>query len=126
MNNLRLWVAILALTSFGAGVGAGSFLSAQTHRAVDSQPFDDYHRRFVEQFELSPKRSKALEQLLTLYTKDVDDLQQEHLSRSMAQMQDDMTRLGREYHDYIRNSVLPAHQRDEFDARALAQPWTSP
>ena len=73
MNNLRLWILLLALTCFGAGVGTGVLYSSQTYRSpVDSKPLADYHRYFVDRFELSPVRAWGLEQILAQYAKETE------------------------------------------------------
>ena len=58
MNNVRLWVVLLALTSFLAGLSSGLFVAAREREPQRSQgPFDDYRTAFVERFQLDPRRS---------------------------------------------------------------------
>lgn len=124
MNNLRFWIAVLALTCFGAGVGAGSFLSLKTERnSAEPKPFAEYRERFVRQFELSPERAQQLDLLLDNYARSIEDVEQQYLARSLSDMEQELEALGVRYHGYIRDSVLPRSRRAEFDALSEGLTW---
>jgi hypothetical protein len=123
VNSLRLWIAILGLACFGAGTGFGFQLSLRMHpRQLEGGPFEDYQREFSAKFQLSPERSRLLGQLLTNYAAEIESLKQARLARSMSGMEGDLQSLGREYHDLIRNYVLPPGQRPDFDQLAAWSP----
>ena len=123
MNSLRLWIVILGLACFGAGTGFGFQLSLRMHpRQLAGGPFEDYQREFCAKFQLSPERSHLLGQLLTNYAAEIESLKQARLARSMSGMEGDLQSLGREYHDLIRNHVLPPGQRSDFDQLAVWKP----
>jgi len=119
VNGLRAWIVLLALTAFGAGTGAGVLLSMRLHpRQVESGPFEDYQRRFTDQFDLSAERSRLLGEVLTAYAAAIEDLEQRQLARGMSDLEDEIEALGREYHTLIRDHVLPPDRRPEFDRLA--------
>ena len=123
MSSLRLWIAILALACFGAGTGFGFQLSLRMHpRQLAGGPLEDYQRQFSAQFQLSPERTRLLGQLLANYAAEIENLKQARLARSMSEMEGDLQSLGREYHDLIRNHVLPPGQRPDFDELAAWSP----
>jgi len=123
VKSLRLWIGILALACFGAGTGFGFQLSLRMHpRQFAGGPFEDYQREFSERFRLSPERTRLLGQLLANYAAEIENLKQARLERSMSAMEGDLQSLGREYHDLIRNHVLPPGQRPDFDQLAAWSP----
>lgn len=125
MGAMRIWVVVLALVSFSAG-GVGGLLLAPQGSAVYAETghFRDYHRHFVERFELSPERANLLGSLLRHYERDFESVRQRALERSMSDMEPELVRLGNRYRDIIRNNVLPESQRDQFTEFAQAQPWS--
>ena len=125
MAILRVWVVVLALTSFSAGA-MGGLLVAESG-SEDLGPgghFRDYHRHFVEHFDLSPERARLLAGLLRRYEQDFEDVRQRALERSRSEMEPELVLLGNRYRGIIRNNVLPERQRDEFTEYALARPWS--
>ena len=117
MNQLRVWIALLALVSGLAGFAAGR-LTAPSAAVPDGGPFADYRARMVTAFDLTPDRERALEVLLDRYQRDVEALKTQNLERH----QPELVRLGDTYRGWIRDKVLPREQRAQFDAMVAASP----
>ena len=123
MKNLRLWTLLLALVSFGSGLAAGLLVSGRLRPAPPGgAPFEDYHRRFVTSFELSPERSRLLAELLRNYDRELEEVRQRAVASSLSDMEPDLRRLGLRYRGLIRDHVLPAGRREEFDQLARLDP----
>ncbi len=123
MTNLRLWVVILALVAFLAGVATGPWVSAWVKPA--SQPptggtFGAYERALVDRFQLAPERQAPLRAILDAYERDLERIKDRHMADYMSSMEPDLSKLGRAYREEIRDKVLPAEQRAEFNRLALA------
>lgn len=109
---LRLWIAILAVTAFLAGLAGGVVLGLQVRpEPVESGPFGDYERLLVERFELSPERERALRVVLEQYQRQVDGL----FTRNAEELEPELARLGVRFRSVVRDSVLPPDRREEFD-----------
>jgi hypothetical protein len=114
--DLRPWVLLLAIASFGAGLGAGWWSRGQSEAQPAAEPaFAGFERRFVEEFDLSSDRARALRALLANYQQDLGRVEQVALTSGMAGQGAELSRLGVRYRDWIRNLVLPPDQRDRFD-----------
>jgi len=125
MSRLRSWVVCLALTSFLAGGLAGVLYERQRSAAdrVPEKPFGAYQALFARRFELSPERQRLFSQVVRHYHSELEDVRQRALEESMGTLEPELTRLGLRYRDLIRNHVLPAADRGEFDRLASAVPW---
>jgi len=125
VTNLRLWVAILALTAFLAGVATGPWVSAwfmPGPRVVSDGAFDEYERALAQTFDLSPERRAPLRAILDEYRRDIERIKDRHMADYMSSMEPDLRLLGRAYREEIRDKVLPESRREEFNRLALAIP----
>ena len=120
MTNLRLWILVLAGTCFAAGLGAGVLVgegratrSLPSTRARD--PSADYRRLFEATFDLAPARRELAAELLRRYDEEVEEIRQRALARSIAEIEDELARVGLRYRDAIRNHELPPPERERFD-----------
>lgn len=121
MNQIRLWIAVLAVTSALAGLAAGVLTGLSLHPPQPStRPFADYEARLVAQFDLDdePIRVEALRAFLENYHRDVEELE----SRHMELIEPELERLGRTCRQLIRDRVLPPGRRAEFDRLASGTP----
>ena len=127
-GRLRAWIGLLALTAALAGGVAGVALERQRLGAggPPAAPFEAYERLVRASFELSPERAQAFSQVLRRYQRDLDAIRQGALEDSMGRLEPELVRLGLRYRDLIRNHVLPAADRGEFDRLAQAAPWSAP
>lgn len=128
MTNLRLWVAILALTAFLAGLACGPLLARrflEPVHAAPAGPFVEFERRLAEQFELSADRREPLHALLEQYRRDIESIKDRHLADYMTAMEPELAELGRTYRERIRDRVLPEAKRAEFDRLAAELPATT-
>lgn len=110
MNSLRLWIVLLALVAGLAGFAAGR-LTAPVQAQSTSGPFPGYTERMQSTFDLSPDRVRALRLLLERYDRDIENLKIRHLD----DLRPELVRLGDTYRDWIRDKVLPADRRSDFD-----------
>lgn len=117
MNDVRLWVLILALTSFAAGLGAGVLVGeSRGEQDLALERSRDYRHMFLDTFELEPERERRFVELMARYDAEVEELRQRALEASLSQIEGQLSRLGLTYRDAIRNYVLPEGERGRFDA----------
>lgn len=129
MTNLRLWVAILALTAFLAGLACGPFVSNWVFpdaRVSANGPFTDYERLLADTFQLPAERRAPLRAILDQYRRDIESIKDRHMADYMSSMEPELRELGRTYRALIRDKVLPEPQRAEFNRLALGLPSTQP
>lgn len=127
MTNLRLWVGVLALTAFLAGLACAPFVSSwllPARTASDATPFPDYERMLVDTFHLGPERREPLRALLAEYRMEIERIKDRHMADYMSAMEPDLREKGLRYRDLIRNKVLPEPLRPEFDRLCLGPPAT--
>lgn len=121
MTSVRLWIVVLVGTSFLAGLACGPLLArraAPEPRSARAAPFIDYERALVERFELSPERREALRALLASYERELERIKDSHMADYMSAMEPELSAKGAEYSSYVRDRVLPAERRAEFDLLA--------
>jgi len=125
MGAQRVWVVALALVCFSAGSVGGLLMAPRTGPVyAEAGHFSDYHRHFVEHFELSPERARLLRDLLLHYEADFESVRQRALQQSMTEMEPELVILDNRYRGIIRSRVLPPSQREEFTDYAFAEPWS--
>jgi hypothetical protein len=125
VSSVRLWILLLAGTCFAAGLGAGVLVGESRAaqggpRAGPGDHSADYRALFEGTFELSPQRRELVAELLRRYDEEVEEIRQRALARSIAEVEDELARVGLRYRDAIRNHVLPPPERERFD-RLVAQ-----
>jgi hypothetical protein len=122
MNNVRLWIVVLALTCFAAGVATGLFsANPRSEPAPAGGPFEDYRAAFVERFELEGKRAELFAQLLREYHEELDTARANVLAKSRSELEPQLEQIGIRYQQAIRDHVLPSERRAEFEA--LQSEW---
>ena len=123
MNNLRFWVVLLALVSFGAGAAAGVWATAaRLHPAAKVGPFEDYRRMLLETFPMSAERAQHLETVLAAYAREIDGIQARPVADTMTLYGPELEERGRYYRSLIKDRVLPKDQRERFERLALGLP----
>ena len=123
MNNLRLWVVLLALVSFCAGAAAGIWgTAARLEPPAKPGPFEDYRRMLLATFPLSAERSKHLDTVLAAYAKEIEGIQARRLANTMSLYGPELEERGRYYDSLIKDRVLPEDQRARFEQLALGLP----
>lgn len=124
MKSVRIWILILAATSFLTGTAAGLLLAPGTRGEADrGHPFADYEQMFLDAFELDPVRRQALRQILVAYADELEDVRQRHLSAYMSSMEEELEALGRRCEGTIRDHLLVGSARDRFEECALGRPY---
>ena len=119
MNSERLWIVILAVVSFLAGL-AGGVLAARHLAPVPEAGTDSaYVRRFVEHFDLDAARTRDLAFVLEDYAKRVEDLKARHA----ADLEPELVEAGETCRERIRIYVLPPDRVAEFDRMELGTPY---
>lgn len=117
MKDPRLWTVALAGLWFLVGLGAGVAVSRQT---PSPSPLAGYADALSEEFELSAKRRRVLNQLLDEYESRQLEIRSRHQVATLDAMEPDFRALNAEFDDKIRNRILPPAARDRYDA--LARP----
>jgi predicted nuclease with TOPRIM domain len=111
MKSERLWVLVLALTTFCAGLAAGVLLSFGRAPAQESRPFAGYESRLTEAFDLDEERVENLRYILEDYEDQIDALKE----RNIAALDPELVKIGLDHRELIRTWVVPEHHRQEFD-----------
>jgi hypothetical protein len=111
MKSERLWMLILALTSFCAGLAAGVLIGLVRQPAGEPGPFAAYEARMREVFDLDAERSRHLRYILDRYADKIESLKE----RNIAALEDELINEGQTHRDLIRKWVVPAERRQEFD-----------
>lgn len=121
LEDLRLWIAVLFATAFGAGLATGAFLVPRASPVAleAGSGFEDYARLLSERFELSDKRRQLLSVVLEEYQSDLGELRARHAARLAKDMEPELRELGLRYRTIVRDKVLPVSGRDEFDRLAM-------
>jgi hypothetical protein len=112
MNSARLWIVLLALTSFCAGTAAGVLAGVRLAPEDSSGgAFPDYSRQLTRRYGLDEDSQRRLRAILELYRRDLEDLK----SRSVAAAEPELIRLGEACRQRIRDYVLPEDEKSAFD-----------
>ena len=115
MSSERLWVLILTLTSFCAGLAGGVVVSAGRIPSEELGQFAQYEARMIETFGLDEARQRDLRYILQTYEEEIDKL----MDRNVQDLEPELMREGQRRHDLIREWVVPPHRRQEFDTWTL-------
>jgi hypothetical protein len=123
VNNLRFWVVLLALVSFGAGAAAGVWATAaRLQPPPKAGQFEDYRRLLLASFPLSAERTQHLETVLAAYAKDIEAIEARRMADTMTLYGPELEERGRYYRSLIKDRVLPEDQRERFEQLALGLP----
>lgn len=115
MSSTRLWIVLLALTSFFAGLAGGILTGTRiAPRAVERGPYDDYAEMLVRAYDVPPERARHLRAFLEQYHRDLEDLK----ARQAAGAEPELIRLGEICRQRIREYVLTDEGRADFDREA--------
>jgi len=111
MDGLRLWIGVLVLTSFLAG-GAGGVLVGLEISPPAAVPgaFSDFEKMMVAEFDLSDERARGLRVVLDQYQRRIERIQ----ARNASALEPELAKLGLTFRGVVRDTVLPASQRDKF------------
>jgi hypothetical protein len=110
-GNLRVWIALLVVTSFLAGLAGGTLLGLRIGpEPAERGPFADYEGLLQQRFELSPERSRGLHAVLDQYQRQIENLK----NRNAAALEPELARLGLTFRTVVRDTVLPPDRREEF------------
>jgi hypothetical protein len=118
MSSERLWILILAATTFCAGLAGGILLALRWQPAPAARAFQAYERRMIETFDLDDERQRNLHYILDSYRDEIEGLKEE----SVAALEPELVRQGQRHRELIRTWVVPEHRRQEFDLWASGLP----
>lgn len=119
MTDLRLWIAILAGTSFLGGLASGLLVGEVRGQATPARgTFDDYRELLVDGLELDAERERLLRELLRNYENDVKRVRDRHSVEILAAMEPELRELGERYRNLVRNRLLDPERRAAFDQLA--------
>ena len=111
MNSVRLWIVLLALTSFLAGTAGGMLAGTRLAPASEDGPFADYAELLTGTYDLDARQVRNLHAALELYHRDLEDLK----SREMARFEPELRQMGLRYRELIRRIVLDPEDQASFD-----------
>ncbi len=115
MNSLRLWIVLLALMCFTAGLASGMMLSSRNAPSPRWGLLADYETLLVDRFQLSPERARCLRALLEGYERDIERVvSSQRLNEYIAAHGEEVSSKSQEYERLIREKVLPPSRREEF------------
>lgn len=127
MNDLRAWIAVLAVVSFLGGLASGLLIGEVRHRQQPARgTFDDYRQLLSDRLELDPQRERLLRELLRNYENDVKRVRDRHSSEILAAMEPELRELGERYSNLIRTRLLDPDRREAFDRLATLNERTLP
>ena len=121
MTSTRLWIVLLTLVSFLAGVAAGLLGSEYSLRAATERREDgDFVRRFSEVFDLDPEGRRLLAERQAAYHAQIESIElRNEVRRSIeahALMEPELLEAGRVFRSDVRDMLLVTEaQRKEFD-----------
>jgi len=122
VNNTRIWILILTLVSFLAGVAVGLLSGERAGRNLpDDADFGDFEQAFSECFQLDEERRRLLAALMANYNMKIEEIERLHAAEYHKEQEPDMLRAGLEYRALIRDHLLPEEQRPEFDRLTEAE-----
>ncbi len=118
MSGVRLWISLLALSCFAAGLAAGVLVSeARAGEALRGlEPMGDYRVAVVARFGLEPERERLFSELLRNYQQSIDETRERLLAEHRPELERELAAIGARYQAYIRDHVIPTARRAEFDA----------
>ncbi len=114
MSSERLWVVILALVAFLAGLAGGVLVAPRMIRPPDPGPFANFQARLSETFELSKENRAALRSVMEEYQRRLEKIE----ARFVSETAEERARLGIQCVTTIRKHVLPEEKQVEFDLMA--------
>ncbi len=118
-GSLRLWIVLLAATSFLAGTAGGVVLGMElANDPPERGSFADYETLLLSEFELSPDRARGLRRVLDQYQRQIENLK----NRNAAALEPELARLGLTFRGVVRDTVLPADERQRFERLAAGFP----
>jgi len=121
MNSERLWVLVLAATTFCAGLAAGVLLSNRVHAAQQERPFGAYEAQMVAAFDLDEERLRNLRWILDAYRVKIEALKE----RNIAGLDSELVKIGHDSRELIKTYVIPEYHRQQFDQWVGGQPVLS-
>ncbi|HJP01856.1 MAG TPA: hypothetical protein QF764_08840 [Planctomycetota bacterium] len=116
MTSVRLWVLLLAATSFLGGVAAGTLLGERV--GTPQEPggaFADYRELLSGRFDLAPERERELQNILALYADSIAETKDRHMAEFMSGVEPELAQKGLHYRALIRNHLLEVEDRPAFD-----------
>jgi hypothetical protein len=117
VNSERLWILILTLAAFAAGLAAGVLVGRETATLEAEAPFAPYMERLVRDFDLDPEQKRNLRVALVEYDQTIERLR----DRVLSTQQFELIRAGEDCFYKIREYIIPIDRRSEFD-RLLGGP----
>jgi hypothetical protein len=118
-GSLRLWLVLLVSTTFLAGLAGGVLVGLRVRvEPAKRGPFADYETLLVQEFDLSSERARGLRGVLDQYQRQIESLK----NRNAASLEPELARLGLTFRSVVRDTVLPADRRDDFDRLSAGFP----
>lgn len=113
MHSERLWIVLLTLVVFLAGLAGGVQLRMHFEPAPAFGPFGAFETRFVSTFDLDSDQRLDLRYILRGYEDDLNELK----DLGLTDREDELVEIGLRCKQRIRKYVLPEEHLEEFDSR---------
>jgi len=112
MTSTRVWIVVLAVTCFLAGLAGGMLAGLRiAPQSVGRGSYDDYAEMLVRTYDIPPDRERHLRAFLERYHRDLEELKARHV----ADAEPELIRLGETCRQRIRDYVLSEDARASFD-----------
>jgi hypothetical protein len=121
MHSERLWIVLLTLVVFLAGLAGGVLLRMGYEPTPAFGAFVDFEARFAETFDLDPRQREDLRYILRCYEDDLEELK----VRGVADHEEELVEIGLRCKQRIRKYVLPEPHLERFDSM-VAGMWSPP
>ena len=118
----RLWVLVLAATTFLAGAAGGVLFGVGLHEDEPAGPLAAYRVRMAETFSLDEVGVDRLEEILAVYDQEIEALK----ARQLRALEPELIVAGETARERIRRYVIPADRLDDFDRWATPEPLAAP
>jgi len=110
MNSERLWVVVLAVTSFLAGAAASLFLTLRRNPVQEYGPHAAYEAQLVETYGIEAEERRKLRQILDVYHEEIEVLK----ARQLEEYDAEKAKAGEDCFQRIHDWVIPADRLAQF------------
>ncbi len=117
MRSERLWILVLVLVAFAAGLAGGILWRSAKPSDLAQHPFEPYFQRLVSEFGLNEAQARDLGIALVEYGDKIDRLRE----AAPQDRRSELIAAGEDCVSKIREFIIPVDQRAEFD-RLLGDP----
>jgi uncharacterized membrane protein len=116
VKGVRFWSAVMALTWFLAGLGAGYLISS---RQAEPGAWEGYADEIQSTFNLPSLERSVLNQLLEQHSQKLNEIKRRHTAETREAMEPELRALFYEIQRTISDTIIPPDQREHFQEMCL-------